>query len=674
MTHPAFRRAAPRMSFRASLSRSMPAATPLALAAAIAACHGAPALAQSAAAEMPSIVVTGARFDSDPALTPIGATIITADQIRRAGAGDVNAAIRKIGGVYGRQSLDGGPDFSLDLRGFGTNSSQNMVVVLDGVRLSDNELANATLSTIPIDSVDHIEITRGGSSVLYGEGATGGIINIVSKRPDRQSGRGTVYVEAGQLGQREGRASAARTWDGLAVDATVDALHTDNYRDNNAFKQYNFSGGAQWFSKEGRAGVRVETARQDQRLAGALTEAQYQADPRQTLTPDDFGSLNTSRVTGFVERHIGSVDVAAELSQRDKTARASYFFGGVASPSQYNSKQTQFSPRLRQTSDIGGMLNEVVAGIDLQRWERETVASFSQADATQHSKALYARDEIRFDAAHNGRLSAGVRREIFDKDSFDPAPSSTATYHINQALNAWDLQASYAPLSRLDVYAKAGQSYRLPNADENGYTPQANVPLAPQVSHDVELGASYGDVAQKITARVFRHQLHNEIFYDPTANGGYGANTNLDPTKRQGFELDADLRVAANWNVSGHYQHVQATFTQGPNAGRELVLVPKNVLTARLSWTPADGQSADIGAQWADRQRYGSDFDNSCAGQMPSFTTFDGRYARKFGQWELALIGLNLADKQYFSEAYACKGGIYPSNGRQMKVSARYDF
>jgi len=650
--------------------RRLPATTPLALAAAIAACYAAPALADSSAAT-PAITVSGDRFAS--AELPIGATVITADDIRRAGATDVNSAIRKIGGVYGRQSLDGTPDFTLDLRGFGSNSSQNLVVLIDGVRLSENELANATLSTIPIDTVDHIEITRGGSSVLYGDGATGGIINIITKRPNRQSSRGTIYTELGQLGDREARASAAQTWDGVAIDAAVDAQHTDNYRDNNEFKQYSFSGGVQWFSPQGREGIRVDAARQDQRLAGSLTEAQYDANPRQSQTPDNFGSLNTNRITGFIERHFGDIDFDAELSHREKTARATYFFSGVPSPSQYNSKQTQFSPRLRYEGNVGAMLNEIVAGIDLQRWERETIASFSLDDATQHSKAYYVRDELKFDPAHDGRVSAGVRREIFDKFSFDPAPYTSANYATNQSLNAWDLQASYAPLPKLDVYAKAGQSYRLPNADENGYTPQLNTPLLPQTSHDLELGASYGDALQKITARVFRHQLHNEIFFDPTANG-FGANVNLDPTKRQGFEIDANARVAADWNVTGHYQHVQATFTDGPNDGREMVLVPKNVLTARLTWTPAAGQTADVGAQWVDRQRYGGDFDNSCSAEMPSFTTFDARYARKFGQWEWAVAGLNLGDKQYFSEAFSCKGSIYPSNGRQMKVSARYDF
>ena len=105
--------------------------------------------------------------------------------------------------------------------------------------------------------------------------------------------------------------------------------------------------------------------------------------------------------------------------------------------------------------------------------------------------------------------------------------------------------------------------------------------------------------AQKITGRVFRHNLTNEIFFDPTLNFGYGANTNLAPTRREGFEIDAEQRINASWSVNAHYQHVDAKFTEGANNGKEMVLVPKNTLTARLSWTLASGHTADVGAQWA---------------------------------------------------------------------------
>ncbi|HEU4843131.1 MAG TPA: TonB-dependent receptor [Burkholderiaceae bacterium] len=661
-----------------TVTRRLPASQPLALAAAVSLCFAAaapaPALAQNAAGQsLAPIVVTGARFDASAGMAPIGATVITADEIRRAGVTDVNAAIRKIGGVYGRNSLDGSPDFGLDLRGFGTNSSQNLVVVVDGVRVSESELSNVILSTIPVDTVERIEISRGGASVLYGDGATGGVINIITKRPVAHSVGGSMTAEVGQFRERELRGTVHQAWDGFAADGAIDTQHNDNYRANNNYKQVDVSAGAQWFSKEGRMGFRYEGAREDMRFAGSLSEDQFNANPRQTFTPNDFGSLDSDRLTGFITRHIGDFDLAAELSHREKTAKSTFVYSFGPSAAEYTSKQTQFSPRVRQQGQIAGMSNEVVAGLDLMRWNRVTNAAFSQADATQRSKAIYLRDEIRFDPAHNGRLAAGVRRELFDKDFTDPLAYPVGQYSTVQGLNAWELQGSYAVLPALEAFAKAGQSYRVANSDENAYTPTANHPLNAQTSHDLELGASYGDVARKVTARIFRSNLTNEIFFDPTLPP-FGFNTNLDPTRRQGFELDGEARVAPDWTVSGHYQHVKATFRAGVNAGHEMVLVPKNIVTARLAWTPADGQSADIGAQWVDQQRFGGDFRNDCSAQMPSFTTIDARYARKLGQWELSVSGLNLTDKHYYTQAFGCRDAIYPSDGRQLKVAARYDF
>ncbi|MBA5690030.1 TonB-dependent receptor [Rugamonas apoptosis] len=660
-----------------TVTRRLPASQPLVLAAAVSLCFvaAAPALAQTTVGQsLAPIVITGARFDATAGMAPIGATVITADEIRRAGVTDVNAAIRKIGGVYGRNSLDGSPDFGLDLRGFGTNSIQNLVVVVDGVRVSESELSNVILSSIPVDTVERIEISRGGASVLYGEGATGGVINIVTKHPTARGTGGSMTAEVGQFRERELRGTVHQAWDGFAADGAVDLRHNDNYRANNNYKQVDVSAGAQWFSKEGRMGFRYEGAREDMRFAGSLSQAQFDANPRQTMTPNDFGSLDSDRLTGFITRRIGNLDLAAELSHREKTAKSTYVYSFGPSAAEYTSKQTQFSPRLRQLGEVAGLTNELVAGLDLMRWNRVTNASFSQADATQRSKAIYVRDEIKFDPAHNGRLAAGVRRELFDKDFSDPLAFPVGQYNTSQGLNAWELQGSYAVLPALEAFAKAGQSYRVANSDENAYVPTANHPLNAQTSHDLELGASYGDAQRKVTARIFRSNLTNEIFFDPTLNGGYGFNTNLAPTRREGFELDGEARVAPDWTVIGHYQHVKATFREGVNAGHEMVLVPKNIVTVRLAWTPASGQSADIGAQWVDQQRFGDDFRNDCSSQMPSFTTFDARYARKLGQWELSVAGLNLADKHYYSQAFQCRGGIYPSDGRQLKVAARYDF
>ena len=653
----------------AAVPRSAPAFKPLALACAIS--LAAQALAQDAA--LPSILVTGARFPVDTSQAPIGATVITADEIRRAGATDVNAAIRKIGGVYGRQSLDASPDFALDLRGFGSNSAQNLVVMVDGVRLNENELANTVLSTIPIDSVERIEITRGGSSVLYGEGATGGVIHIITRRAGQGGKAGTqgsVFAEAGRFGHRDLRASISHGAGPWSFDAAVADRSTDGYRENSDFDQATASAGLQYaWAPSSRAGLRLESARSDSRFPGSLTAAQYAFDPRASFTKLDFGTLDTDRVSAYVEQRAGAFELAAELSHRQRDLSANYFFGGAYSRSTYDTEQTQFSPRLRHSALIGDKRNELVAGLDLIRWEREVRSAFSMGDARQDSKAVYLRDELRWNAPHQARLAAGVRHERFEKDYADPLAFMDESRA--QSLNAWSLEGSIDVLPEVTLFAKAGRSYRLPNADENSLRSSTDV-LQPQTSRDLELGVTAGGKERQLTARLFRHRLLNEIFYDPTI--GWGANTNLDPTRRQGLEVEGQAAIGAAWRLTGQWQRVDAEFTGGPNAGREMVLVPENVVTARLAWVPGNRHSADIGAQWVGSQRFGSDFSNDCGARIPSYTTVDARYAYRAGAWEATVSGLNLFDRDYYSNAFGCRSGIYPSDGRQLKLSLRYAF
>lgn len=653
----------------AAVPRSAPAFKPLALACAFSlSILAANACAQeSVVSTLPDVVVTGARFPAQASLAPIGATVITAEDIRRAGVADVNAAIRKIGGVFGRQSLDGSPDFALDLRGFGSNSSQNMVVLVDGVRMNENELAGPVLSSIPVDTVERIEIQRGGSSVLYGEGATGGVINIITKRGAAPGYHGSVALEGGRFDQYDARASVRHGEGPLSFDLAAARQGSDNYRDNNEFRQKTFSGGFQWAADGARVGLRVESARQDMRFPGSLSIEQFEANPRQTLTPNDFGSYASDRVTAFAERRIDNVEFAAELAHRERKVESTYDFGGFLSASTYDTRHTQFSPRMRHNASFAAGLNEFVAGVDLSRWERATSLG---SDASQTAEAYYLRDEMRFKGAANARLALGARHERFKKKE---ANAELAVPNGTQTVNAWSAEGSFDPAAGVTVHAKAGRSYRLPNADENGYRSSAGL-LDVQTSRDLELGVSAGSDARRIAARVFRHRLTNEIFYDPTLGGGWGANTNLDPTRRQGLEVEGQMAIGEALRLTGQWQRVEAEFTGGPNAGREMVLVPKNVVTARLAWVAAGPHSADIGAQWVDRQRYGSDFSNSCAARIPSYTTIDARYAYRTGPWEVAVTGLNLADRQYFSNAFGCRSGIYPSDGRQLKLSLRYDF
>ena len=119
---------------------------------------------------------------------------------------------------------------------------------------------------------------------------------------------------------------------------------------------------------------------------------------------------------------------------------------------------------MRHLGQFGGLLNELVAGFDFGRWNRVTSAAFSAADATQKSKAFYLRDEMKFSGPQQFRLAAGVRRELFDKDSVDPVPFTTATYSVMLAKKAWEVLGSMLAATGLTAWAKLGQIDRVANS------------------------------------------------------------------------------------------------------------------------------------------------------------------------------------------------------------------
>jgi len=628
------------------------------------ACSCSIAIAQTPVS-LPDIVVTVPRFAESPAALPFGVSVLTADQIRASGAATVNEALMRLLGIVGRQDFYGGGEYALDLRGFGSTADTNQVVVVDGVRVSEADLGGTRLGGIPIESVEHIEVLRGSGAVLYGEGATGGVIVITTKAGAARQRRSSasLYAGAGSHGLRDARASGTVAGGAFALDAAAQRRTSDNHRDNFRSELDAASVAGEWAGESLRLGVRAARDDLDTRLPGALTAAQYAANPRQSTTPGDRASIRNGRASVHAAADLGAWQLAADAGTRDKELRSSN--SGFAFD--YDTDARNASLRARHEGKLGSATNTVVFGTDHARWTRDVLGAFGST-ARQSTHAWYAKDDLTL--AGGTRLAAGLRTERLAKEA------STAASGLADRLNAWELGAS-TPVGRgVTVYGRAGRSFRLANVDEFSFTAPGRA-LQPQTSRDLEAGARWSYAAGRAEVRAYRSSLANEIGFDPGAAGPFGmsgANVNFDPTRRQGMELDTAhtvtrsvaLRVNAAWR--------EARFRGGPYAGRDVPLVPRQSVALRADWTPAAGHRVTGGVNWVGSQH--PDFANACA--MPSYATADARYAYEWQRVELSLAVANLTDKRYFTQAYGCAAGvttsIYPEAGRAVTAALRVKF
>ncbi len=628
--------------------------------------------AQSSSSATPALsetVVTATRFAEPLTSLPQGVSVITAEQIRTSGASTVNEAVMKLLGVPGRQDSYGGGDYALDLRGFGTTSDSNQVVVLDGVRLSEADLGGTRLAGIPIDSIERIEVLRGNGSVLYGEGATGGVIVITTKAGNGTARRNsaTLYGGIGSNALHELRANATVASGGFSLDLHGQRRQTDNHRDNFRSKTDGAGFTAQWSNDALRLGLRHDRDALDTGLPGSLTAAQYAANPQQTTQPNNHAHIRNERSGVFAELALGSWQLGLDAGTRDKSL-SSVRPGSVYA---YEVEAQQIALKARHTAQWGSVRNSFVVGHDRGDWERTVLGAFgSRADQT--SKGWYVKDDLTL--AGGTRLSAGVRNESIDKrmdDGFSPVD-------LSEDKTSWELGVSQPLGSNTTVWGRIGNSFRLANVDEFSFTNPA-VAIRPQTSRDVEAGARWAQGAYRFEARLYRSNLTDEIGYDRNAAGPNsplfnGANINFDPTRRQGLELDGNWTLSPTLSLGARLALRRATFREGPYVGKDVPLTPRRSLALSADWVPAVQHRLTGGVNLVGSQH--PDFANVC--RMPAYTTAYARYALNVQNMEFSLGVNNLFDRDFYTQAFGCTAGqtssIYPEAGRTFVAAVRVSF
>ncbi len=649
---------------------------------------------QSAARAEDAIVVTATRFPERALDAPIGMTVISAERIANSTAATLPELLSQEAGIISRDS-SGSPDRQIDLRGFGITGDQNTLVLLNGQRMNELELTSIRWSSIPMASIERIEILRGSGAVLYGGNATGGTINIITKGPEAGSRSASVAGTTGTYGTHELRGALNLAGEHLGLSLFANSQATDNYRANNRLDQQNINGELRLFGSRGYLALNFGVENQNLRLPGARTAAQLITDPRGATTPGDFSARDGARASLSGRLDVGFGEFAADLGWRD-SVRTSLLkdYSGFGFPDSYGDTRSHvwtFTPRFKLPYEAGGMRHNLIVGLDFEDWNYDSRRATgletlgtpnARILATQYSQAFYVQHHTQF--GRDTKLTLGAREQRVEMAARDVVnPAAYASGSSTMSPGAWEASLRHDFTPATTVYGRVGRSFRVSTLDESysqfgGPFFDAIVTLLkPQVSKDHEIGVEYRTGGLRARASAFTSYLVDEIyFFAPTFS-----NINLPPTRRSGLEFDASYAVNARLSLFGNLSFTEARFRSGviggvDVTGKTIPLVPRDAGNAGFAWTFAERTRLNGVLRYVGKQFYDNDQTNTFPTKMPAYATADLKLTHSVGGATIGLSVNNLFDKDYYSYAIRNVAGTsfnaYPQWRRSALLTLEY--
>lgn len=480
--------------------------------------------------DLDEVVVTGTRTPKFLKDTPIQTRVINAKEIARLDATNVQDLLQQeLPGVEFTYAMN--QQTHLNFSGFG---GQGVLFLVDGERLAGETMDDVDFTRLSMDNVERIEIVKGAASALYGSNATGGVINIITKKIQKPV---TLNVNARYAKHNEQRYGGTfglngKHWNNMF---TVNFNRMDNYDVHSASnpvtriistvygdKTINFKDQLVWspnmnFHLSGRAGYffreTVRSADQPERyrdFSGGLG-MQWNISEHDVFQAsyafDQYDKSDYQRITKLDIRDYSNVQNSLRLLYNHRFDRGDVLTIGSDFMHDYlYNTNLENETRNQNSWDLFGQYDWRIS----DQWE--------------------AVGAVRYDYFSDGKES-----------------------HVTPKLNV-----CYKPLYNLSIRAGYGMGFRAPTLKEKYYNfdmagiwiVEGNANLKSEVSHNFNFSAEYTKGHYNLTGSVYYNRVKNKLatsapyFKTPNDKLPYLPYANLDDYSVCGGEIGAQ----AKWN------------------------------------------------------------------------------------------------------------------------------
>jgi iron complex outermembrane receptor protein len=620
---------------------------------------------------MGEVVVTASRQAEETVKVPANVTVVTAEDIKNSTAQNVAELLRTQAGFHVMDTGGNNRNYYVDLRGFGESAPQNLLLLVDGRRVNLPDLSGPDWNLIPLERIERIEVIRGSrGTILYGDNATEGVINIITK-PGRQL-EGTITTKFGSYDTFKGNAAVSGANDTVSFDISTSYLYSDGFRDNSDSISKDIGANLRLDPTE-KVGIHFSAGYHydDTSNPGAILQSQFDdgAERTDTFTPDDFSEVDDYYIKAGLELDMLSNDtfkLETSFRNRDKKLYGSspaYWFDADT-----NIDIVTISPQLIFREDFGEVSNRITLGYDYTQSEQD-YDNYSEyfgfpgqivATLEKENHAFFLHDELGITKQLS--LSGGYRG---DRVTFRYKPATPVEKRIFDE-DGYNVGVNYAFGPRSHVYGNYTHSFRYPVLDEQFYYYNSSVDTSidPQTSNEYEVGVSAEVLSGLVvTLNLFRSETEKEIFFN--FYSGYNENMDAD-TIRQGAELGVAWQYE-NLFLSCSYTHTDVEIEDGQFEGKEFPFVPQGKATAKASYKTDWGLYLGLDASYVGERVLISDFNNDYD-KEDAYTVVNAKiqYTWKYLTFFADLN--NIFDEEYsafsalgYNSLWAVEPGYYPS-------------
>ena len=515
--------------------------------------------------ELNPVIVTAQRVANHDLQTPASVEVITREQIEQSGAGNSFEALRGSLGLFASTMGPNGASMGsmtskVNIRGV----DKGTMILVDGVPM--NMDAKYNLEDIGADVIDHIEIVRGGGTVLYGSEATGGVINIITRDHTQNS----VKVSAGNHDKQR-----------YSVNAGTDRFNVSAYYNHNGEidhittttksgmgskktdRWYNYDKGSDkgifWNYKindNWKFSHNYVNTKNDM----SVSDSSYKVSPYQTKKYEDH---NNTFLVNF-DDHNGFTALASYGTQERNYDQNTYNTNGSIKEAIQYSWRKGYNTNLnfQQVFKTGGEDTFLIGGT----YKREKLDVRSAANRMNKSPAMFTqahrdiysiygsynwhmtlKDQMIFNARETFvRRSGGTRTETV---------SGKVTDSVSKNQNKFTPEAQYLHQinDNSSFYAKAGKSFRIPELTKiyGGAVILPNMNLKAENGTHYELGYKLNQGKTAWRVALYHYDIKDAIQSikgrSPTTGDMLYTNADM---KNTGIELSADIKHNDNWNTS----------------------------------------------------------------------------------------------------------------------------